>query len=139
MSKANQGVESPQEVDRIRDIIFGPQMRDYDQRFRTFQDDVERLQRGLDRLSETQAEQAAELGKKLQALRGEMRQEDDGLRAELRKAVDALSHDKVDRVQLGDLLIELGQQLKRGGAGASLLDSLSQLAQEPATPEAGPR
>ena len=31
----------PQDVDRIRDIIFGGQMRDYEQRFQTVQRDMD--------------------------------------------------------------------------------------------------
>ncbi len=121
------------EVDRIRDIIFGPQMRDYDQRFRVFQDDVDRLQRALDRLGEVQSEHEAGFTKKLQALRTELRQDDDSLRAELRQAVEKLTDDKVDRLNLGDLLIQLGTQLKRGDGDSNLLAGLSQLVggQEP--------
>jgi hypothetical protein len=124
-TKGNTGADP--EVDRIRDIIFGPQMRDYDQRFRVFQDDLDRLQRALDRLGEVQSEHEASFAKKLQALRAELRQDDDGLRAELRKAVEKLTDDKVDRINLGDLLIQLGTQLKRGNDDGDLLAGLSHL------------
>ena len=93
-----------QEVDRIRDIIFGSQMRDYDQRFQIVQRDLSRLQQELDRLADQMSEQDREQSKKLQALRGEMRQADDDLRDELRQAVDQLTADKMDRAALGDCL-----------------------------------
>lgn len=128
-----------QEVERIRDIIFGPQMRDYDHRFRTVQDDLDRLHRALERLGNVQTEQEESFGKKLQAARAELRQDDDALRAELRQAVEKLTVDKVDRVNLGDWLIELGTRLKQGSGDEGLLAGLAQLVQTrdaPASPSA---
>ena len=118
------GAGTAQEVERIRDIIFGPQMRDYEQRFQAVQRDLSRLQQELDRLNEQLSEQDREQGKKLQALRGEMRQADDDLRDELRQKAQQLMTDKVDRVALGELFIELGTHLKAGGALADLLQVL---------------
>lgn len=118
------GAGTAQEVERIRDIIFGPQMRDYEQRFQAAQRDLSRLQQELDRLNERLSEQDREQGTKLQALRGEMRQADDDLRDELREKAQQLMTDKVDRVALGELFIELGTHLKAGGALADLLQVL---------------
>ena len=114
------------EVDRIRDIIFGPQIRDYEQRFQTLQHDLERLQQDLDRLTGDLADQNSEQGKKLKDLRQEMRQGDDDLRGELRRTAQQLTNDKVDRLMLGELFIELGKHLKTGSASLSS-DLLSQL------------
>lgn len=113
-----------QEVDRIRDIIFGSQMREYEQRFQVVQRDLNRLQQELDRLADQLSEQDREQSKKLQALRGEMRQADDDLREELRQAVDQLMTAKVDRVALGDMFVEMGQRLKTGGSLSDLLGVL---------------
>jgi predicted nucleic acid-binding Zn-ribbon protein len=117
-------VESAQEVDRIRDIIFGPQMRDYEQRFQIIQRDLDRLQQEIDRLAEQLTEQDSSQGKKLQNLRREMRQADEDLRDELRQTAQNLMTDKVDRVALGELFIELGTHLKTGGSLADVLESL---------------
>jgi chromosome segregation ATPase len=117
---------TPEEVDRIRNIIFGAQMRDYDQRFQTIRRDLGRLQQALTRLSDQLSEQDQDQGKKLQALRGEMRQADDDLRQELREAADQLMGDKMDRAALGDMFIELGQRLKSGGSLADLLGQLTE-------------
>ena len=38
-------MESGQNVDRIRDIIFGPQMRDYERRFKQIEKDIQRTLR----------------------------------------------------------------------------------------------
>ena len=122
-------VESVQEVDRIRDIIFGHQMRDYDQRFQIVRRDLERLQQELDRLTERLAEQDTNQARRLQELRQEMRRADDDLRDELRQATQALTNDKVDRVALGELFIELGTHLKTGGFLVDLLKDLGEKTQ----------
>ena len=103
---------TPQDVERIRDIIFGRQMRDYEGRFSAVTRDLERLQQEIDRLTEALSEQDTDHAKKMQALRQDLRTADDGIRAELRDTAQRLTADKVDRVMLGDLLIELGTQLK---------------------------
>lgn len=125
-AKANSQAESIEEVDRIRDIIFGHQMRDYEQRFQILQRDLERLRQEIDRLTEQLADQDSSQSKKLQDLRREMRKADDGLRDELRETAQRLTIEKVDRVALGELFIELGTHLKTGGSLAELLRSLEE-------------
>jgi hypothetical protein len=127
MSEENQGgasIGAMQDVGRIREIIFGSQMRDYEQRFRLLQRDLEGLQGELEALREQVSAQGKEQDKKLQALRDDTRRSDDDLRAEMRQAVDRLTMDKVDRSTLGDLLIELGNRLKQDSALGSLLETL---------------
>ena len=115
---------TPQEADRIRDIIFGPQIREYEQRFQSLQRDVERLQQELDRMHEELTEQDAEQNKRLQAVRRDLRQGDDDLRTELRQTAQALSFEKVVRFSLGELFVNLGTHLKTGGSLADLLTGL---------------
>lgn len=121
--------ETPQEVDRIRDIIFGSQMRDYEQRFQMILRDLERLQQELDRLSDRLAEQDSEQGKKLERLRKESREADEALRRALRETAQQLTNDKVDRLALGDMLIEIGNRLKTGVLSSDLLQGLEEIAQ----------
>lgn len=116
--------ETSQEVDRIREIIFGSQMRTYEGKFQTVQRDLERLQQEIDRLTEKLAEQEKNHRDKLQANERELRKTNDSLRNELRETAQKLSDEKVDRKVLGDLFIELGGHLKTGG---SLADSLKDL------------
>jgi predicted RNase H-like nuclease (RuvC/YqgF family) len=113
-----------QELDRIRDIIFGSQMRDYQQQFQALQRDVKRLQDQLDRLSGQLAEQDSNQGKKNQALRSELRQADEELRSELRESTHRLASDKVERADLGRLFVELGSQLSEGRSASEILQSL---------------
>jgi hypothetical protein len=117
-------------MDRVRDIIFGPQMREYAQQFQTVERDLERLQQEIDRLAEQLADQDSSQTKKLQNLRREMRRADDGLRDELRQAAQTLTDDKVDRVVLGELFIELGTHLKTGGSLADVLKGLGEKEQD---------
>jgi hypothetical protein len=127
MSEENQdgaSLGAMQDVGRIREIIFGSQMRDYEQRFRLLQRDLEGLRGELEALREQSSAQSKEQAKKLQALRDDTRQSDDDLRAEMREAVDRLTTDKVDRSTLGDLLIQMGNRLKEDSALGSLLETL---------------
>jgi len=125
--KATKEKPTPGEVDRIRDIIFGPQTREYDQKFQTLQRDLSRFQQDLDRLAEQQAEQNSQQAKKTQDLRQEVRQADDDLRGELRQTAQKLTTDKVDRLALGELFVDLGNHLKTGASDSQLSDWLTQL------------
>jgi septal ring factor EnvC (AmiA/AmiB activator) len=129
-TSAPSAVGSAQEMDRVRDIIFGPQMREYAQQFQTVERDLERLQQEIDRLAEQLADQDSSQTKKLQNLRREMRRADDGLRDELRQTAQRLTDDKVDRVALGELFIELGTHLKTGGSLADVLKGLGEEEQD---------
>jgi predicted nucleic acid-binding Zn-ribbon protein len=129
-TKAEPVKETAQEVERIRDIIFGTQMRDYDRQFQTLQRDLERLQQEIDRLNEQLADQDSSQGKKLQTLRREVRKADDDLREELRDTAQKLTTDKVDRVALGQLFVELGTNLTTGGSLSELAQTLENITQD---------
>jgi len=117
-----------QDVGRIRDIIFGTQMRTYEQRFVVLQRDVERLSQQLAQIREqlgTQIEeQDAKQTKKLQELRRDAEQAADSLREELRATAQALSNDKTDRLGLADMLAQVASYLRAGGEAPALLDEL---------------
>ncbi len=102
-------------------------MRDYDQQLQSLKRDLERLQQEIDHLNERLVEQDGNHLKKLQALHREMRQVDDDMRNELRQTAQKLTIDKVDRLALGELFIELGGHLKMGGSLAGIADWLKSL------------
>lgn len=81
---AEQTTLQGESVDRIRDIIFGPKMRDYEQRFDALTRDLARLQQDLDHLGEQLTVKDAAQSKNLQAVRQELRQADGELRNELK-------------------------------------------------------
>jgi hypothetical protein len=72
------------------------------------------------------AAQDSAQSKKLQEARQEIQTAADELRAEMRSAVDRLGEEKVDKEQLGNLLIEMGNQIKGSGSLSSVLDGLLQ-------------
>lgn len=115
-----------QGVNRIRDIVFGPQMREYEQRFQQIKNDLERMQQEMERLSDKLIDQDAEQLKKLQTLQQDMRKNDDSLRNELRESSQKLTDEKVDRVTLAELFIELGNNIKSGGSLTDLIGMLVQ-------------
>ena len=96
-------------ADRIRDIIFGTQMRDYEQQFRTIQRDLDRLQGEVDRLNERLAEEASSRGKDIRDLRQEMR----ALGGEMRQEMRA------QRAEMRQEMLELRRAIKAGAISVS--------------------
>ncbi len=115
---------SDPQIDRVRELILGPHLRETGQHFQDMGRDLARLQQEFDRLTQQVAEQEQEHSKRLQALRTEARDGDNTLRTELRDATQQLNTDKMDRSALGELFIELGNQIKAGGSLGSILADL---------------
>ncbi len=115
---------SDQQIDRVRELIVGPHLREYGQRFQDLNRDMERLQQELARLTEQLAGQEQEQSKRVQAVRQELRDGDENLRTELRSTAQQLTTDKMDRAALGELFIELGNQIKAGGSLGSFLSDI---------------
>jgi len=113
----------------VRDILFGGIVRDHDARFATIQRDLERLQKALERANEQLTAQESAQNKKLQETRHELQASTDDLRAETRAVLTRLGDEKVDKEQLGNLFIEIGNQIKGNGMLSSLLDGLLQTAE----------
>ncbi len=165
------GTESVEKVNRVRDLIFGQEMRNYEQKFEHLTRDVVRLQNELNQLTTQLSDQDSRLAQQIreqderlttqlhtqekaqsqrlqevegqftrqlqasdqkhaqneQELRQELRAMEDGLRTDLRAAVQQLADQKVDRLSLGDMFIELGTLLKNQDSEqvmVSLLDEL---------------
>lgn len=116
--------KSAQEIERIRDIIFGTQMRQYEQLVARLQQDLQRLEQQVSHLNEQAAERETEHSKTVHLLRQEIRDADSGLRDEVRQLTQQLEEEKVGRTLLGELFIEMGNQIKAGGSLADLLSGL---------------
>lgn len=130
-SKASSRFTSnPQDLERVREILFGKTLREYEQRFQTMRRDVDRLQSALDKAHERLAEQEREHNKRLQEVREELRLAASELRTELRELADRLAGEKVDKETLGDLFVELGAQIKGDGLLSSVMEELLQIDQE---------
>ncbi|MBP7963517.1 MAG: hypothetical protein KBG20_07720 [Caldilineaceae bacterium] len=115
---------SEQQIDRVRELIVGPHLREYGQRLQDQSRDLERLQQEIARLSEQLAGQEQDQSKRVQTVRQELRDGDETLRSELRATAQQLTTDKMDRSALGELFIELGNQIKAGGSLSNLLADL---------------
>lgn len=57
----------------------------------------------------------------------------------MRQSTEKLTAEKVDRLNLGDLLVQLGTQLKQGATAPGVLAGLSQLIQAQPSDQAAPR
>ena len=115
---------SAQEVDRIRDIIFGSQMQDYEQQFQMMQRELEQLQGEIDGLRKQLRNQGSEQGKNLKILRQEMREADNDLSSALQKTAQELTAQNLDRLALGELFLKLGNRFKTAGSLADVLKGL---------------
>ncbi len=127
---ASRFTSNPQDLERVREILFGKTLREYEQRFQTLQRDVDRLQSALDKAHERLAEQEREHNKRLQEVREELRLAASELRTEMRELADRLTGEKVDKETLGDLFVEFGAQIKGNGLLSSVMEELLQMDQE---------
>ncbi len=127
------------ELDRIRDIIFGPQMQDYQGQFGRIAAELGLLSQQLDELRTTLDRQQADqerrhdeldrtFSERLDQLESSLglqsRQLADDLRVEFTQALDALQEGKASRLDMGDILLEMGARLKQQFGVADLLGSL---------------
>lgn len=110
----SQGAVQGESVDRIRDIIFGPKMRDYEQRFEALVRDLGRLQGEIDRLSEQLTSKDAAQVKAVQGMRQELRHADGELRSEMKGEMGRLGSQMAEQnaaqtANLGNLRQELNR------------------------------
>jgi len=116
------------ELDRIRDIIFGPQMQDYRGQFSRVAAELGLLSQQLDELRTTLAQQQADQSRRHDELdrtfSERLDQLESSLRVEFTEALDALQDDKASRLDMGDILLEMGGRLKQQFGVADLLGPL---------------
>lgn len=110
-SRTNGAIDESQNVDRIRDILFGSQMRDYDGRF----------QRLEERLGLETNNLRWDIGKRLEAIEAFMRGETESLghrlgteQTERAQAVERLRHDLVETARhLEERVTNLDNQMTK--------------------------
>ena len=66
VAQDGKGIESAEKMERIREIVFGSQIREYDQRFDNLGRDIQRLQEEVSHLTEQLSEQNQLLSERLQ-------------------------------------------------------------------------
>jgi len=104
---------SPNNIDQVRQLIFGEQIQDYDRRF-------QELQKQLDQLNRALQDSREETDQKLEDLRKTLKKELDAAVKAIEKKLSELGEDKLDKAMLADQLIDLAMRLK----GTSILDSI---------------
>lgn len=111
---------SPNNIDQIRQLIFGEQIQDYDRRFQELQKKLDQLNKSIQTEKEETEEKLKEIQKTFQK---DLASKIDAVKQELiqiQQSLSDLNEDKVDRNLLADQLIDLAMRLK----GSSILDQI---------------
>lgn len=108
MSETNNPMGTQPQIDAIRNIIFGQNMQDYDQRFRELDDNLKKNVHDLEtKLEETKNYILEEMRQMENRLSTQLQQ----LNEKLDKESERLEDKKLNRKQLGALLIQLANQI----------------------------
>jgi DNA anti-recombination protein RmuC len=113
------------ELDRIRDIIFGQQMQTYQGQFDRVAGQLALLGEQLDELRAVLSQEKVDRQSRSEELERTLSERLDQLAEELRssftQALDDLKDDKASRLDVGDILVEMGTRLKQQFVVADLV------------------
>jgi hypothetical protein len=138
---------NPNEIERVRDILFGGQQRDSDRRFKVLERRADALANDIHELTSRQEHDRIELDNRLTSIEQSLHQELEALDAKMQRnrqemierfsliertyqerlaklerefteQTDTLQDGKIDRHDLADLLGEVGLRLRRQSVGA---------------------
>jgi uncharacterized protein involved in exopolysaccharide biosynthesis len=101
-----------QNIDQIRDLIFGEQIRDYD---RKFKDSAQQLKKLNDTLEVFRQQIQDDLKTQKENIDQQLKKISQSIKTiekELNQEIQTLRNDKTDRLQLANLFIDLGMRLK---------------------------
>lgn len=101
-------VDSSSKIEAIKNLIFGENIEQYDSEFDTLKKDIQKKKEILENYID---EVRNELMQSIDTLSTDVNIRVTDLEDSLRAKTDALSEEKVDRKQLGKLLINLGQKI----------------------------
>lgn len=115
--------EAMSDVFKIRDILFGRNMEEYSYRFAEHEERMNATQASLeaqlqaldDRSAENFRQTQAEMKRQFQELRSDTERWIADLRAAVTARLDQLAYEKTTRFDLANMLIQMGEQLKRDG------------------------
>ena len=142
---SNSGLASGEKLERIRELLFGAQTREYTRRFdaleRSLTQVQQQLQQQIQRLDEQLQTHQEQMAQQLQMMAQKQAEQvaatDQQLRttqatvlAELRDASSQLDQAKMDRAALGTLFAELGTTLQATAPASSITDWLTQLEEQ---------
>ncbi|NPA90231.1 MAG: hypothetical protein GXO55_02080 [Chloroflexi bacterium] len=112
------------EISRVRDILFGSYMREYERRFRNLEDELERQKERLEELWQRVDALESKVDTSHREVLAEIRKQLDQLYARLQKRIAQVEEESVDKGILGDLLIEFGSRIKGGTVTESIQELL---------------
>ncbi len=98
-----------EKLSAIRDIIFGNEIKEYNQEFSDIKEILDANKADSDKKDEALNN---ELSHKIDNLSARMDAKLDDLDKKLSASIAKLSEEKTDRQKLGDLLVKIGQELK---------------------------
>ncbi len=104
-------VEDPSsKIEAIKNLIFGENIQEYDSEFEKIKQDIRKKQQELSSLVD---EVRAELMQNVDNLSTDLNIRITELENSLNDKADELQHTKVDRDLLGDLLVDLGNRIRK--------------------------
>jgi hypothetical protein len=116
-------VDAMSDVFKIRDILFGRNMEEYNHRFAEHEERMTAAQATIeaqmqaldDRTAENFRQTQAEMKRQFQELRSDTERWIAELRSAVTARLDQLAYEKTTRFDLATMLIQMGEQLKRDG------------------------
>ena len=104
----NEPVDSASKIEAIKNLIFGENIVQYDSEFDTLKKDIQQKKEDLQNYID---EVRGELMQSIDSLSTDVNIRITDLEESLNTKTDALSEKKVDRQELGKLLITLGEKI----------------------------
>lgn len=122
-------------IDQIRDLIFGEQIRDYDRRFKTMEKKLDSLRSSFEQAAsdweKRYKQQEAYQKEQFDSFQKQIKEVDSRIKkwiSKIESQCEKLQEDKTDRLELANLLMEISLRLKR----EDLLDQLTGSSQQAA-------
>lgn len=101
-------VDSASKIEAIKNLIFGENIEQYDSEFETLKKEIEEKREKLQNYID---EVRNELMQSIDSLSTDINIRITDLEDAINSKTDALTEEKVDRKELGDLLIKLGEKI----------------------------
>jgi DNA anti-recombination protein RmuC len=123
-------------LDQVRELIFGEQMRKNENKFTLMEERLDDIKKDISK-AEHEANQrfkqvekeAQKLHNKLEShiekVKKELSDSIDSTRSQILKKIDQLIQEKSDRMELGNMMIEMGMRIK----GEDLMETLKERAE----------
>lgn len=128
---ANISKPSKDNMDQIRELIFGEQSRENHRKFSSIEGKIKEVAERITTSIDDYNQKFKDVEKNTQKMQNHLESHIDNMKNELKKIIqstesqlskqiDLLTQDKTDRLELGNFLIELGIRIK----GEDLLDTI---------------